>query len=176
VKATVRVALTGLGLADTPGEFVTRPVESLELTLDGIPGDRHAGRTLRAGARQRGVPRGTVLPNTRQLSVVSVGELRRLAAALGLASVEWTHLGANLCLDLEPLTSLPVGTRLHCPSGAVIVLAGENEPCLKAARAIERLTPGASTRGFVRAAQGLRGVVGWVERAGWLTVSDELEL
>ena len=51
---------------------VKRPVSCLLLTLDGIEGDAHAGRTQRTGAREPAFRRGTLVSNTRQLSLVSV--------------------------------------------------------------------------------------------------------
>ncbi len=99
---------------------------------------------------------------------MSVEELAQVAAALGLAHVAPTWLGANVLVSGHAgLTSLSPSTRLVFASGAVLVVDGDNDPCLLSGAAVER---GAGVAGlksrFVQAAQGRRGLVGWVERAG----------
>jgi len=181
-----------LGLADTPGEFVTRPIELTVLSFAGMEGDRHAGLTRRSGAREKHLPKGTELRNTRQLSLVSVEELARIASNLGLPSLDFTWLGANLLLREAPtLTSCAPGSRLLFPSGALLVVDGENEPCRKAGGAIVRAVKGdprgdaalsGATRApalasrFVKAAHRLRGLVGWVERPGVIRRGDRVTL
>lgn len=157
--------MTGLGIADTKGDFVTRAVLELPLVLGGIEGDRHFGLTRQAGVRETHHPRGAQIMNVRQLSLVSEEELAELAATLG-APVDWQKLGANLVLRGVPrLTQLAGSTRLVFPSGATVVVDGENAPCSKPARAL-------GLPGFVKAAMHKRGLVGWVERAGLIRVGD----
>lgn len=167
--------VAALGIADTPGEFVTRPIELTVLSFAGLEGDRHAGLTRRSGAREKHLPKGTELRNTRQLSLVSVEELSRVASALGLPALDFTWLGANLLLrDAPSLTACPPGSRLVFPSGAVLAVDGENEPCRKAGGAIVRAVKGdpALASRFVKAAHRLRGLVGWVERPGVIRRGD----
>lgn len=170
-----RGTLTGLGIADVPGEFVTREVERLALTWGGVEGDRHFGLTARSGVRQKHVPRGTELRNARQLSLVSEEELAQVAAALAVPRLAFTWLGANLCARGVPaLTRLPPSSRLVFPSGAVIAIDLDNLPCAgpgKVAAAELGAGPAFAAR-FVEAAKGLRGLVGWVERPGALAVGD----
>jgi MOSC domain-containing protein YiiM len=154
---TARLAM--LGTADAPDSFVTRPLESVELTLEGLPGDRHSGLTMKAGVRQKHHPRGAEIRNARQLSIVSVEELREL-------NVDWRRLGANLVLEgVERLSKLPPSTRLVFPSGATLAVDAENLPCRKAGREV-------GVADFAKAALGRRGLVGWVERAGVVQVGD----
>lgn len=166
-----------LGIADGP-TFETRSVGSLTLTFEGIPGDRHAGLVAPAGVRQKHVARGTPIRNARQLSIVSVEELARIAQALSLGRLEPQWLGANLMISgLNSLTQLAPSTRLKCSSGAIIVIDGDNDPCTSAGGAVERATGVIGVRSaFPKAAMGLRGLVGWVEREGVVSVGDTVTL
>lgn len=168
-----------LGTADLPDDFLTRELELAVLSFAGLEGDRHAGLTMRSGVRQKHLPRGTEVKNSRQLSLVSVEELARVAAALGLLHLDYRWLAANVLVSGAPeLTRCPAGTRLRFASGAVLVVDGENEPCRKVGKAIVRETkadPGLSSR-FVKAAHGLRGLVAWVERPGLIRPGDSVVL
>jgi len=168
-----------LGIADVVGQFVTRPLELAVLSFAGLEGDRHAGLTTRSGARQKHLPTGSEIRNARQLSLVSVEELAELALALGVASVDYRWLGANVLLREAPaLTRLAPGARLVFGSGAVLVIDGENEPCRKAGKAIALglgADDGLATR-FVKAARQLRGLVAWVERPGAMRRGDAVTL
>ncbi len=171
--------LAALGIADVPGAFVTRPLDLAVVTYAGLEGDRHAGLTMRAGVRQKHLPKGTEIRNARQLSLVSVEELEVISRALGVSRVDFRWLGANLLVRGAPsLTRWPPGSRLQCASGAVLVIDGENEPCRKAGQAIvEGLGAEAQLAArFVKAAQHLRGLVAWVERPGTMRVGDALTL
>lgn len=151
-----------------PDDFETAPTATLELGLDGIDGDRHAGFTRRSGGREPWYPRGTEMRSGRQLSIVSVEELADIAAALRIDAVEPGWIGANLVLSGAPrLSFLPPGARLTFESGAVIVVENQNAPCRFAGKAIGRHAglPGAEFA-FPKVAKRLRGVVATVERAG----------
>jgi hypothetical protein len=156
-----------LGIADLPDDFVTRELDLAVLSFAGLEGDRHAGLTMRSGVRQKHLPRGTEVRNTRQLSLVSVEELARIAAALGLPRIDFRTLAANVLISGAPeLTKLPPGTRLMFASGAVLVVDSENEPCIKVGKRV--------ARGFVKAAHRLRGLVAWVERPGTIRRGDSV--
>lgn len=158
------------------GEVASQRVDSLFLGPLGIEGDRHSGATLVAGPRQKGIARGTVLPNTRQVSLVSSEESARVASALGTAAIDMTWLAANIELAWPELTKLPSGTRLKFSGGVVLALEGENEPCRKVGKVIAEKTGLALESKFVKAAWGLRGVVGWVETPGRLMVGETVAL
>ena len=164
-----------LGIADLEGDFVTRPLELAVLSYAGLEGDRHAGLTARAGVRQKHLPRGTELRNSRQLSLVSLEELAAIARALGVPFIDYRWLGANVLVGGAPgFTRCAPGSRLVFGSGAVLVVDGENEPCRKAGKAIAAGLGQDDLLGsrFVRAAQRLRGVVAWVERPGLIRRGD----
>ena len=173
------ITVSGLGIADAPGSFVTRPVERLHLTWAGIEGDRHFGLTMKAGVRQKHHPSGTELRNSRQLSILSQEELAQIAAALSIPRVAWEWLGGNLCFTgCEALTAIPPSTRLIFPSGACLVVDGENLPCRGPGKIVQEHfaePPELATR-FVKAAHHRRGLVVWVERPGAIERGNTVEL
>jgi MOSC domain-containing protein YiiM len=149
----------------------------LAVSANGVDGDRHAGPTLRAGPRQKGVARGTVLPNTRQLTLVSVEECATMARALGLPRLDFTWLAANVALEgVAALSALPAGVRLRFSGGVELRLHGENEPCARAGRVIADATGRPVSNTFARAAVGLRGVIASVERPGSLLLDEAVEV
>ena len=169
--------IAGLYVGDSKGT-VKRPVSSLLLTLDGIEGDAHAGRTQRTGAREPAFRRGTMVANTRQLSLVSVEELSEIASRLGITHIDPAWMAANIATDgAGPITQLPPGTLLRASSGASIYIAELNSPCRVAARLIaEHVAYAGDASAFVRHATGRRGVVGFVYAPGTLNVGGELEV
>ena len=93
--------------------FVTRPVEELNVTFDGIVGDLHAGPTRRTGGREPWYRRGTEIRNERQLSLVAPDELAKVAHLMGIAEVKAEWIGANLSIsDVPHFSMLPPGTML----------------------------------------------------------------
>ncbi len=173
------LTVKGLGIADAPGSFVTRPLERVTLGWGGLEGDRHFGLTMKAGVRQQHHPKGTELRNARQLSILSVEELALIAASLSIAHVAFEWLGGNLCLEgREALTQLEPSTRLLFPSGACLVVDSENQPCRGPGKIVASHWPQAkdlATR-FVKAAHRRRGLVAWVERPGTIEAGDAVEL
>jgi MOSC domain-containing protein YiiM len=159
--------------------FVTRALPEVELAFEGIPGDRHAGLTMKSSVRTPYYEKGTLVRNARQLSLVSEEELALVAAELSLPQVRFTWLGANLVLQgIERLTLLPPSTRLQFDGGATLVVDGENVPCPGPGRVIARETghaeePTFPSR-FVKAAKQRRGLVAWVERPGRVRVGDSV--
>jgi len=169
--------IAGLYVGDSKGT-VKRPVSSVLLTLNGIEGDAHAGRVQKTGAREPTFRRGTIVANTRQLSLVSVEELRDIASRLGIAYIDPAWVAANIAIEgAGPITQLPPGTLLRASSGASIYTAELNSPCRVAARLIaEHVAYAGDAPAFVRHATGRRGVVGFVYAPGTLNVGDELEV
>ncbi len=173
------ITVTGLGLADTPGSFVTRPLNQVALTWGGLEGDRHFGLTMKSNVRQKHHPRGTELRNSRQLSILSDEELALIASDLDVPRVSFEWLGGNLCLrGLESLTRLAPSTRLRFPSGACLAVDSENLPCTGPGKIIHTHFP-AAPKGFasrfVKAALNRRGLVAWVESPGRISLGDEVQ-
>jgi MOSC domain-containing protein YiiM len=164
-------------IADGEG-FVSRTVGSLQLTFQGLAGDRHAGSTRSSDARTPWHPRRTPIANTRQVSIVSTEECALVAEALGLKALDPALLGANLVLaGLEGLTQVPPATRLQFPSGATIFVTEPNAPCRQPGRMIAAAhNDPALEFTFVKKAVGLRGIVGLVEREGLVATGDAVTL
>ena len=71
------------GLFQAMGEdFITQPVDQLDVSFEGIPGDFHSGHTRKSGGREPWYPRGTEMRNERQLSILAPDELRVIARRL----------------------------------------------------------------------------------------------
>ncbi|HEY0880062.1 MAG TPA: MOSC domain-containing protein, partial [Archangium sp.] len=122
--------VAALGIADRPGEFVTRALDLAVLSYAGLEGDRHAGLTMKTGVRQKHLPKGTEIRNARQLSLLSVEELELIAKNLGVGPLDYRWFGGNVLVRGAPgFTKLQPGTRLVFASGAVLCVDGDNEPC-----------------------------------------------
>src|SRR5207244_3025309 len=121
----------------------SQPVAVLTLDFAGVVGDRHAGLTRATTSREPWYPRGTVIRNDRQVSIVSEEELALVARAMGLALLEPRWIGANLCLrGVTDVSALPPGTRLSFAGGAVLHVEAENGPCRIAGRSIAEYAAG----------------------------------
>lgn len=175
LKAVVAATLVAEG--DGP---VTAPCAALDLSLEGVVGDaRHFGFARRSGGREPWHPRGSLVANDRQVSAVCPIELASIAARLDLARIEPGWIGANLVLaGVDRLSFLPRGARLIFPSGATLFVTDQNAPCRSAGAAIARAVGGAKGLDlrFARAAQGLRGFVAMVERAGRICAGDDASI
>ncbi|MFP2925312.1 MOSC domain-containing protein [Pyxidicoccus sp. 3LG] len=159
--------------------FVTHDLPEVKVSFEGIEGDRHAGLTRLSDVRTPWFPKGTVIRNTRQLSLVSTEELAQVAQALELPRVLASWLGANLEVEGVPrLTHLPPGTRLFFPEDAVLAVEGENEPCTGPGRVLEGHHPDKPKLAsrFVKAAWERRGLVAWVDRPGVIRAGDEIRV
>lgn len=166
-------------IADDPKTFVTRRISEANLEFGGIRGDRHFGITSKADSRQPMYPRGTEILNRRQITIVSVEELDRIAEELGVESVLPEWLGANVLVKGFPeLTKLTMGSRILFPSGAGLICMGENQPCTLPGDEIQKHYDDhekLSLR-FVRAGYKRRGIVCAVERPGIIHENDEVQV
>lgn len=161
-------------LTATKAGFVTEPVARARLVFGGIEGDRHFGATRASCSRTPWHTRGTPIFNTRQISIVSVEECREIARRLGVDRIEPRWIGANLALEGDPdLTGLAPATRLLFPSGAALFVTEENRPCRHPGKVVADAfgEPGLEL-GFIKAAQGRRGLVALVEREGEIAPGD----
>jgi MOSC domain-containing protein len=173
LQATVR------GVYRVPeGKVASDPVPSLTLTFAGVEGDRHAGLTRPSGSREPWYPRGLTMRNERQLSILSEEEMVEVASGLGIAALPPEWIGGNLLLaGLSHLTQLPPRSILMFPSGAAIRIDGDNGPCRISGRSVAEQTGQPSHEfAFVKAAEGRRGLVGWVEREGTISPGDAVKI
>lgn len=152
-------------------------VKEFRALFAGIEDDCHGGFTRKSDSRMlKQFRRGTEVKNARQVSILSVEELRDIAEAMGIPAVKPEWVGANIVTSGIPdLTLLPPSTRLHFPSGASLAIDIENVPCRYPAAIIEGHHPEAAV-GFVTAARHKRGVVGWVEAEGVIREGDAITL
>lgn len=151
----------------------------LILTYAGIVGDRHEGLVRPSNAREPWYPRGTPMRNERQISILSAEELAEVAATLSLPRITGEAVGANVILSGIPhLTRLPPRSLMLFPSGATIRIDGDNDPCRKTGKSIAAQHAGRADVefGFVKAAMGKRGLVGWVEREGVVRPGDAVKV
>ncbi len=151
------------------GDFVSRPVEALNLDFGGIVGDLHSGFTRPSTSREPWYRRGTEIRNNRQLTIVSVEELAAVAAAMELPVIDPEWIGANLVVSgVAGLTQLPAGTKLFFAGGVTIAVEDENGPCRTSGASIARHFP--ERQGldllFPEKARHRRGLVASVEKPG----------
>jgi MOSC domain-containing protein YiiM len=166
------------------GGFETAPEAALHLTLDGIPGDRHAGPTRPAGPREPWLPKGLTLRNDRQLSALSVEDLGAIAAALGIPDAPAELVGANLLLEgIAGLSRLPAGAHLAIggawagkgkfDGAAVLRVEAYNRPCRGPGRKLAaRYGRPELELAFPTAAKSLRGLVLSVAAPGVVRPGD----
>jgi len=180
IQPAQKIGGTIAGLFQADGcDFVTKPVDELPLTFEGIPGDVHAGHTRKSGAREPWYPRGTEMRNERQLSILSVEEMRTIARRLDLPEMKTEWIGGNLLVEgIEALTMLPPRTMLFFECGVTIKIDGDNAPCRDAGRSIARHVGNRPDidMAFAQQAQHLRGLVGWVEKEGTISTGDRFEV
>lgn len=171
--------LVWLGVVrDRDATLCAEPREAVEARFEGLDGDCHGGLTRPSCVRvtaQHPV-RGSQIRNTRQVSILSAEELAEVASALGLPALAPEWVGANLVLEGIPaLTLIPPASRLVFEGGPVLTVDVENGPCRFPGNVIDAAHPGHG-RGFAKAARGRRGVTGWVERPGPLTLGQRVAL
>ena len=161
-----------------PGNgLATEQVGSATVQYDGIAGDCHAGLTRPSCTRVRRLyPVGTEIRNVRQITIVSVQDLAKIAAKMGVPHLKPEWLGANILLSGIPdFTLVPPSSRLIFSSGASLVVDMENEPCKYPGDIIEEHCPGFGKL-FAYCARGLRGITAWVENQGDINIGDSIAL
>lgn len=154
---------------------LSSPRDEVKVTWEGFAGDKHAGLTMKAGHGNKRYKRGAEIRNTRQVSIVSVEEMRQVAENMGLPEVQPAWIGANVCIGGVPdLTALPSGTRLIFSSGVGLVVEEENTPCTSAGQGIQDQFPERAglAQMFPKAALRKRGLVAWVEHPGEIKRGD----
>lgn len=159
-------------------DFVTSPVEFIDLDFAGIAQDGHGGLTRRSGGRESWYPRGTEIRNERQLSLLAPDELQTAADALEIPEIKPEWIGGNILVEGIPnFTHLPPRTLLFFPGGLTLKIDGDNSPCRRAGKSIAKHFEGRGDieTGFVKAARHRRGLVAWVEKPGRISVGESFE-
>lgn len=153
------------------------PVDQVEVTMEGFVGDKHFGYTMKSNSYQKEYPKGTMVRNVRQISVVSAEELAQVADAMELPRIDAAWVGANIELSGVPdLTKLPSGSRLYFEGGVGIAIEGENLPCTTAGGTLQQQYPDREdiTTAFPKKALRKRGLVAWVERPGVIRKGEKV--
>jgi MOSC domain-containing protein YiiM len=166
-------------IAEEVGTALSKRLEKVRVETDGFAGDRHAGPTRPAGSRDKHVARGTPVRNDRQVSVVSLEEMDLIAAALEVAKVDPTWLGANLAVSGQPdFSHLPPGTELIFQDGTRLVVEDQNRPCTSPGELIQAAYPDQPglTTAFPKVAYEWRGLLASVGQGGQISVGDRLEI
>lgn len=171
-----RIVWLGL-VRDREAALAAEPVERVVAGFAGPEGDAHAGVTRPSCSRVTAqYPKGTVIRNTRQFSILSAEELAEIAARMGVADLDPALVGATMVVEGIPdFSHVPPGSRLQAAGGATLVVDIENRPCMLPARPIEGRHPGYGAK-FKAAAAGRRGITAWVEREGTFTLGEALRL
>jgi MOSC domain-containing protein YiiM len=167
-------------LVASGADFVTARTSSLDLAFDGIVGDHHAGATRMAGGREPWYPRGTVMRNERQISLVCPDELAAAATRMGLPKLQAEWIGANLVIaGIAQFSMLPPRTLLFFEGGVTLKVDGQNAPCRASGKSIARHAGAddieAMALSFKDAAKRSRGLVAWVEKPGRIDAGAKVE-
>jgi MOSC domain-containing protein YiiM len=161
-------------------DFQSTRGSQIELVLDGVVGDsQHFGFVRKSSSREPWHPRGTLVKNDRQLSIVSNEELLEVASDMEIPRIDPEWIGANLMIAGVPqLSFLPRGARMMFPSGATVFIMDQNAPCRHAGAAINEHYPERQALDllFPKKAGGKRGLVGFVERAGIVREGDPVTI
>ena len=174
---TVTGRVTSLLINKDATDLTSAPVPHIELDYTGFPGDIHSGLTRKSCVRVREqYPKNTEIRNTRQISALSLEELKQIAEAMQIERIDPSWVGANLIVSGIPhFSRLPPSSRLIFQSGASLVVDMENAPCKFPGEIIDRHFPGKGLQ-FAKKAQNQRGITLWVERTGQITVGDEVRV
>ncbi len=152
-----------------PGVRVAKlPYETGFIGPHGFIGDRHESEFVRVY--------GKVYPNKRQWSAVSTEEVAALCADMGVEAFEIGELGENLRLGGVALADVPKGATIEFPSGARLLVTGQNDPCVNAAVELSKKYGRDVRAYFIKQAWGRRGLVGSVLAPGEVSVGDAVRI
>lgn len=164
-------------VANRAAALEAEAVPTLRAGFDGPEGEAHGGLTRPSCSRVVAqYPRGTVIRNTRQFSILAAEDLAAIAQKMGLPTLDPALVGATMVIEGIPdFSHVPPSSRLQGEGGATLVVDMENRPCTLPARPIETRHPGFGAR-FKAAAKGRRGVTAWVEREGVFQTGELIRL
>ncbi len=171
--------VTAVLLGLQPDSLITTRVDAVQAVPGGFTGDRHFGLSHPADSRTSFYPRGTLIFNDRQVSVISVEELSQVTALLELPEIQPEWLGANLVTrGIPELTRLSPGARLIFSGGASLYVTHSNHPCAGPGEILQAKYPehpGLVTA-FIKHAMHLRGVVAVVDKPGEIRAGETIEV
>lgn len=176
---TIEGIVSSVLIGRDPDSLVTTRQEEVRVAFEGLEGDKHAGMLRPSDSRTPRYPRGTIIRNRRQISIVSDEELEYIAQAMDLPIIRPEWLGANLSIRGVPdLTLIPPTSRIFFPDEAAIIIDAENLPCTHPGRIIQKQYPDRPdlADAFPKAALHKRGLVAWVERPGVIRTGDAIKI
>lgn len=153
------------------------PVWSLQADFAGPVGDAHSGLTRLSDSRVTSqYPKGVIIRNVRQFSILGAEDLAAIASKMGISSIDPALVGASMVIEgLPDFSHIPPSSRLQGEGGATLVVDMVNRPCSLPAKPIDARFPGFG-KSFKAAAVGRRGVTAWVEREGVLRLGERVRL
>lgn len=166
-------------LVGPPGVTYSKERDEIKCLWGGIVEDRHYGRKKAAGVREKYVARGDEILNLRQVSIVSIEELKEIADLMNIPKVTGADLGANLVLEgIDYLSDISPGTVLKFSGGAAFFVTGENLPCRHPGENIQSRYQEIDglAKMFPKAALGRRGLVAIVLKPGKIKIGDSVEI
>jgi hypothetical protein len=155
----------------------SQSVNSIEVNYEGFVGESHSGLTRASCARVLSqYQRGTEISNVRQITIISIEELDKIAQLLQLPYLKPEWLGANIVVSgIADFSLIPPSSRLISTSGVSIVVDMVNHPCRYVGDVINQHFPDKGKL-FPKEAFHLRGVTGWVEKEGSLVCGESFQL
>lgn len=177
-KTSFTGTITWLGVVpDRDADLRSSPSTEVKVLFRGFEGEDHGGETRMSCSRVTSqYKKGTVIRNTRQVSMVSAEELEDIAARMQVPVFDPVWIGAGMVISGIPdFSHIPPSSRLQCESGATFTVDMENRACSLPIPIIEQDIKGAGSA-FLSAAKGRRGVTAWVEREGVVRLGDSVRL
>ena len=126
---TGRIVWLGL-VRDRAAALEAGAVERMDVTFAGPDGEAHGGLVRPSCSRVVAqYPKGTVIRNTRQFSVLAAEDLAAIAARMGVERLDPALVGATMVVEGIPdFSHLPPSSRLQGEGGATLVVDLENRP------------------------------------------------
>ncbi len=166
-------------ICNDPDSIRSQSVESVDVDFEGFPGDKHSGITKKSDSRTKFYQRGTLIRNSRQISLVSKEELDIVKERLGIDRLLPDWMGANLLIEGIPsFTEIKPNTRFFFSGGAVLLITSDNLPCATMTDEIRKYYPDRPDLSgkVVNASMNLRGLVAVVELPGKILKGDEVRV
>ncbi len=156
-------------------DFASQSQNVMDLTFNGIEGDRHSGTTRLSNSREPWHERGTIMRNEQQLSLLCQNELAQLARDMEIDQLKPGWIGGNILLSgIEFFSLLPPRTLLMFEGGVTIRVDGPRGPCRKSGASIAKQFAGRNDLEFLfpKVAKHRRGLVGYVEVPGQIKTGE----
>ncbi len=166
-------------ICNDPDTILSTAIASIKVTFEGFEGDKHSGWTKPSDSRTKYYPRGTEIRNTRQVSIVSLEEMKEIAQILDVDEIKPEWVGANLLISgITGLTQIKINSRLFFSSGAVLLITDDNLPCSTMTDEIMKHIADRSDlkNKIIPTSMSKRGLVAVVELPGQIQKGDEVRV